>query len=94
MDVGELCSDNSYLSAILDRQGLMFAPPADQRTKKAEGFSPQALQSIWSKIKLKNPKIVVMSHLSLRNTLTKGGYMATLPICAWRTRVRKDLVFE
>ena len=60
-DVWELCSDDSYLSAILDRQGLMVAAPIDLRTKKAESFSPQALQGCWSKIKRKNPKIVVMS---------------------------------
>ena len=51
IDVWELFSDNSYLSAKLGRQGLMVAAPADQRTKKAEGFSPQALQGFWSKIK-------------------------------------------
>ena len=60
-DVWELFSDNSYLSAILDRQGLMVAAPADLRIKSADSFSPQALQSFWSKKKLKNPKIVVMS---------------------------------
>ena len=61
IDVCELFSDNFYLSAILDRQGLMEAAPVDLRTKKAEGFSPQALQDFWSRIKMKNPKIVVMS---------------------------------
>ena len=60
-DVWELFSDNSYLSAILDQQGRMVAAPVDLRTKKAEGFSPQALQGFWSKIKIKNPKIVMMS---------------------------------
>ena len=38
IDVWELFSDNSYLSAIVDRQGLMVAAPVDIRTKKAEGF--------------------------------------------------------
>ena len=61
IDVWEPFSDNSYLSAILNRQGLMVAAPADLRTKKGEGFSPRALQGFWSKIKIKNPKIVVMS---------------------------------
>ena len=44
VDVWELFSDNSYLSAILDREGLMVAAVVDLRTEKAEGFSPQALQ--------------------------------------------------
>ena len=33
IDVWELFSDNSYLSAILDRQGLQVAAPIDLRTK-------------------------------------------------------------
>ena len=33
-DVWELFSDISYLSAVLDRQGLMVAAPVDLRTKK------------------------------------------------------------
>ena len=60
-DVWELFTDTCYLSALLDRQGLMVAAPVDLRTKKDESFSPQALQGFWSKIKVKNPKIVVMS---------------------------------
>ena len=59
-DVWELFSHNSCFSAILDRQGLLVAAPVDLSTKKAESFSPQALQGFWSKIKMKNPKIVVM----------------------------------
>ena len=61
IDVSELLSDNPYLSAIPDRQALMVAAPADPRTKKAEGFSPQVLKRFWSKIKIKNPKIHLMS---------------------------------
>ena len=59
MDVWELFCDNSYLSAILDRQGLLVADPVDLRTNKTESFSPHQLQGFWSKLK-KNPKIVVM----------------------------------
>ena len=40
MDVWEMFSDNSYLSAILDRQGFQVAAPIDLRTKRAESFSP------------------------------------------------------
>ena len=60
MDVWELFSDNSYLSAILDRQGLWVAAPVDLRNKKTESFSPQLLKGFWAKLKKKNPKIVVM----------------------------------
>ena len=41
IDVWELFSDNSYMSAIFDRQGLLVADPIDLRTKTAESFSPQ-----------------------------------------------------
>ena len=59
-DVWELFSDNSYLSAILDRQELSVAVPVDLRTKKTESFSPQLLKGFWAKLKKKFPKIVVM----------------------------------
>ena len=61
IDVGEMFSDNSYLSAILDRQGLQVVAPTDLRTKKAERFTPQLSQGFWHKLKKINPKIVVMS---------------------------------
>ena len=60
MDVWDLFADNSYLSAILDRQGLWVAAPVDLRTQNTESFSPQLLQGFWSKVKESNPKIVVM----------------------------------
>ena len=60
-DVWELYSDNSYLSATLDRQGFSVTDPVDLRTKNTESFLPQLLQDFWSKLKEKNPKIVVMS---------------------------------
>ena len=47
--------------AILDRQGLQVAAPADLRNKNIEHFSPLLLKGFWSKLKFKNPKIVVMS---------------------------------
>ena len=55
IDVWELFSDNSYLSAILGRHGLLVAATVDIRTKKTESFSPQLLQGFWSKLKEKNP---------------------------------------
>ena len=61
VDVLELFSDSCYLSAILDRQGLLAAAPIDLRTKTAEILSPQLLRGFWFRLKKKNPKIVVMS---------------------------------
>ena len=60
IDVWEMFSDNSYLSAILDRQGLQVAAPIDLRTKKAESFLP-LIPGFWHKLMKNNPKIVVMS---------------------------------
>ena len=58
IDVWVMFSDNSYLSAILDRQGLLVAAAVDFRKKGVESFSPQLLQGFWSKLMEKNPKIV------------------------------------
>ena len=60
-DVWDMFSDNSSLSAFLDRQGLQVAAPIDLRTKKAEHFTPELLQGFWYELRNKNPKIVVMS---------------------------------
>ena len=54
IDVWEMFSDNSFLSAILDRQGLQVAAPIDLRTKKAESFSPQLIQGFWQNIRKKS----------------------------------------
>ena len=51
----------SYVSAVLDRQGVSVAATVDLRTKNTESFLPQLLQGFWSRLKEKNPKIVVMS---------------------------------
>ena len=47
IDVWVLFSHNSYLSAILDRQGLSVAVPVDLRTQNSESFSPQLLQGFY-----------------------------------------------
>ena len=107
-DVWEMFSDNSFLSAILDRQGLQVAAPIDLRTKKAESFSPQLLQGFWHKLKKKNPKIVVMSPTVETKSFkkrkwygksvvygrgrTSNSWRKTLPY--FGTRIRKDLVVE
>ena len=61
-DVWEMLTDNSYLSAILDRQELLVATPKDLRTKKAEQFTPQYCRAFGTNSR-KNPKIVVMSPI-------------------------------
>ena len=110
IDVWELFSDNSYLSAILDRQGLLVAAPVDLRTKKADSFSPQLLQSFWSKLKKKNPKIVMVSPTvttknSKRKEVIRQQYRLCLAVAEnrilggkhflfFRTRIRKDLAVE
>ena len=43
------CLGTFYLSAILDRPVVMVAAPVDLSTKKAEDFSPQALQRLLVK---------------------------------------------
>ena len=61
IDIWEMFSDNSYLSAILDRQGRQVGAQIDLRTKEVESFSPQLEQDFWHKLKKTNPSIVVMS---------------------------------
>ena len=53
-DVQEMFSDNSCLSAILERQGLLVAAPTDLRMKKADNFAPQLLQGFWLELKKKS----------------------------------------
>ena len=47
--LGSCFSDSAYLSAILDRQGLLVAAPVELRTNNIESFSPQLLLGFWSK---------------------------------------------
>ena len=101
-DVWEMFSDNSFLSAILDRQGLQVAAPIDLGTKEAESVSPQLLQGFWHKLKKKNPKIVAMSPTVETKSFkekevygrgrTSNSWRKTLPY--FGTRIRKDLVVE
>ena len=51
-DVWELFSDNSYLSVILDRQGLVVAVPVDLRTKKVETKYTKKKEVIWQQYRL------------------------------------------
>ena len=87
---GELFSDNSYLSTVLDRQGLQFAAPIDLRTKKVESFSPQLLQGFWHKLKKKNPKIFVMSPTVETKSIKKKWY-GNSTNCVWSWQSTKSL---
>ena len=79
IDVWVMFSDNSYLSAILDRQGLLVAAAVDIRKKGVESFSPQLLQGFWSKLMEKNPKIVFnVPDCNFQRLLTKRIRMATV----------------
>ena len=108
-DAWEMFTDNSYLSAILDRQGLVVAVPVNSKTKKAEGFSPQALQGFWSKIKKKNKDSCDVPDGFHQIHYPKSRHMATIPSVLghsripnsrWWTfpyfsaRIRKELVVE
>ena len=85
IDVWELLSDSSYLSAFFDRQGL-FVAPMDLRAKIAESFSPQLLQGFWSKLKKENPKIVVMSPTVPTNSFKQKWYgNSTIRVCPWQS---------
>ena len=70
----DLFADNSYLSAILDRHGLLVTAPINLRKKKAESFSPQALQGFRSEITRKSLKIVGMSPTALTKYINKKQY--------------------
>ena len=88
-DVCELFSDNSYLSAILDRQGLVVAASVDLRTKNSESCSPRLLLGFWAKLKDKNPKIVVTSPTvttknSKRKKVKKQQYRLSLAVAEYQ----------
>ena len=88
IDVWELFSDNAFLSAVLDRQGLSVAAPVELRTKKTESFSPQLLQGFWSKLKEKNPKIVVyVSDCDNQKLEVKRSHTATVSSVLGRSRI-------
>ena len=88
----------------------MVAAPVDLRTKKAERFSPQARQGFWSKIEIKNPKIVVMSSTVFTKynnqkevtwqqdrlclAIAKYKILGGKHFSYFSTRIRKDLVVE
>ena len=90
--VGELFSDKAFLSAVLDRKGLLVAAPVDLRTKRTESFSPQLLKGFWSKLKKLSPKIVVMSPTVTTETPSKKKSYGNSTVCAWPWHSIKYLV--
>ena len=110
MDVWELFSDNSHLSAIIDRQGLLVAAPVDLKSKNTESLSPQLLQGFWSKLTGENPKIVVVSPtVTSKNSAQREVIWQQYRLCLavpeyqiigvkhflfFGTRIRNDLVVE
>ena len=94
IDVWVMFSDNSYLSAILGRQGLQVAAPIDLRTKKAESFSPQLIHGFWQKPKKKNPRIVGMpttTTLDTKDFKKKKKWYGNSTICVLTWRSIKSL---
>ena len=72
IDVWELFSDNSHLSAA----------PVDLRTKKADASHHRHLQGFWSKIKVKNPKIVVMPPTVFTKYINQKESYGNSTVCA------------
>ena len=91
IDVCEMFSDNSHLSAILDRQAPHVAAPTDLRTTKAESSSPQLIQGFWQKLKKNNPNNVVMSRLSRRKASNREKWYGNSTICVWTWQSIKSL---
>ena len=87
-NVWELFSDNAYLSAVFDRQGLSVAAPVELRTKKTESFSPQLLQGFWSKLKeTESQDRCDVPDCHHQNLEAKRSHMATVPFVLGRSRI-------
>ena len=91
-DVWELFSDNSYLSAILDRQGLPVAAPVDLRTKNTEMLLTTAIAGLL--VKAQEKEFVMYPTVTAKNSKQKRGYMATVLSVLGRSRIPKSLVGE
>ena len=88
IDVWELSSDISHLSAILNRQGLLVAAPVDLRTKKTESFSPLLLQGFWSKLKEKESQDRCdVPDCHYQKLQAKRNHMATVPSVLGSSRI-------
>ena len=76
----------------------LVADSIDLMKEKAESFSPQLLQGLWSKLKTKNPKIVVMSPNHMLTIPSVFGPWQKIKSSAenifFGTRIWKDLVAE
>ena len=83
VDVWEMFSDKSFLSAILDRQGLQVTAPVDLRTKKAWNFTPQLLQGFWCNLKKKSQDRCDVSDCCCEEPQATRSYFGNNTICAW-----------
>ena len=103
-DVWEMCSGNSHLSAILDRQGLLVAAPVDLRRKQADKFYTRANAGLLVQAKETesqdrcdvsdccNEELQATSTISAWPWQNTNPWRRTLP--DFGTRNRKDLVVE
>ena len=95
VDVWELFSQNSYLSAILGRHGLVVAATVDIRTKKTESFSPQLLQGFWSKLKEKESlRLSCCLRLLPPKTRSRKKSKGNGTVCAWPWQSIKSLTLN
>ena len=92
VDAWEMFSDNSYLSAILDRQGLQVTAPVDLRTKKAEIFTPQLLQGLLVQAEEKESQDRCdVSECCYEEPQATRSYFRNNTICAWPWQNTKSL---
>ena len=87
----EMFSDNSYLSAILDRQRLLVAAPRELTTQKAENFYATATAGLLVQAKEKEPQdrcgVPDCCNEELQAT---RSYLATTPCMLGRGRAPKS----
>ena len=77
---------NSYLSASLDRQGLLVAAPVDLRTKKAESVTRQLLHGFWYKLKKESQDRCDVPDCCNEELQATRSYLATVPFILGRGR--------
>ena len=76
--------DNSYLSAILDRPGLLVAAPVDLRTRKAENFKPQQLQGFLHTLQKKSQDRCDVPDCCNEELQATRSYLAATPFMLGR----------
>ena len=93
IDVWEMFSDNSYLSAILDRQGLSVAVPVDLRTKNSESFFTTAVARAFGRSsKIRIPSSSWCPRRQLPKTRNRRKSYGNSAVCAWPWQKIKSVV--